>query len=707
MPERSVSQLDGSKQGLKVVTFEKTPVMSTYLLAWAVGDFEYVEAMTKREHKGRRVSVRVYTTRGMARYTHFALQDACDALDFFAETFGVDYPLPKCDHVVVHEFISGAMENWGMITYKPTKILFDPTTSDNRLMSKASYVIAHELAHQWFGNLVTMSGWNELWLNEGFATWAGYLAVDHMHPEWSIWGQFVDEAMEEAFAVDSLRCSHAIESPVNDEINAQQMFDSISYFKGSAVIRMLVNHLGRDVFLAGISSYLKCRSYGNATSDHLWQALSAVSDIDVKELMKGWIYQAGYPIVKISTASNQLQLRQRPFPRNLQGIDKSIWEVPLGMATSSPEDSRSTINSESCMLKRRTPLPKLNRDHTGFYRCEYPRDHLLSLTGSFANLSALDKVGIISDTRALVLAGQRPASELLDLLLSFKHETDCFIWSQIQKSVSILHSAVTDDKLICKALKSYISQLINPTRRFTNLTGDTDSYIKGELRKTLVQLAVKSGDQNVLDEVHLRFCRWKEGDTKAIDRNHLSSILNVAVSQGDELEYKAVKAEYLKNRTIDGREICIAAMGKTGVPAMARDFLDMTFSSDAHVELQNIHFVGNALSNGPCGMELWKYVRSNWDNVYKRLSANNTALEWFIENSLCGIDDAEVGRDVVQFLEGKKIPELDRPMQIVRDSIEQNVARKGQLRLEVTQWLSENMLPYSEDEGGESLTHRL
>jgi len=171
--------------------------------------------MTKREHQGKRVPVRIYTTKGMTSYTQFALQEACDALDFFADTFGLDYPLPKCDHVVVHEFISGAMENWGMITYKPTKILFDPTTSDNRLMSKASYVIAHELAHQWFGNLVTMSGWNELWLNEGFATWAGYLAVDHLHPgkrrqpklpisppphtvltiahqtEWNIWGQFV------------------------------------------------------------------------------------------------------------------------------------------------------------------------------------------------------------------------------------------------------------------------------------------------------------------------------------------------------------------------------------------------------------------------------------------------------------------------------------------------------------------------------------
>lgn len=152
------------------------------LLCWALGDLEYVEAFTKRQHAGRKIPVRIYTTKGLTQYAKFALEDACNTLDFFGESFGVDYPLPKSDHLVVHEFISGGMENWGLITYKPTKILFDPSTSDNRLMSKVSYVVAHELAHQWFGNLVTMSGWNELWLNEGFATWAGYLAVDHLHP---------------------------------------------------------------------------------------------------------------------------------------------------------------------------------------------------------------------------------------------------------------------------------------------------------------------------------------------------------------------------------------------------------------------------------------------------------------------------------------------------------------------------------------------
>ncbi len=147
-----------------------------------MGDFEYIEALTERTYSGKKIPVRIYTTKGLTQYAQFALRDACDALDFFSERFGVDYPLPKCDHLVVHEFISGAMENWGLITYKATKILFDPLTSDNRLMSKASYVIAHELAHQWFGNLVTMSGWTELWLNEGFATWAGFFAVDHLHP---------------------------------------------------------------------------------------------------------------------------------------------------------------------------------------------------------------------------------------------------------------------------------------------------------------------------------------------------------------------------------------------------------------------------------------------------------------------------------------------------------------------------------------------
>lgn len=189
MPEKATTK--GSKAGLKKVSFEKTPVMSTYLAAWAVGDFTYVEGHTERKYQGKNLPVRVYTTRGLEEQGRFALWHAHKIIDYFSDIFGIEYPLPKSDLLAVHEFAMGAMENWGLVTYRTTAVLFDETSSDARYKNRVAYVVAHELAHQWFGNLVTMDWWNELWLNEGFATWVGWLATDHLHPDWKVWSQFV------------------------------------------------------------------------------------------------------------------------------------------------------------------------------------------------------------------------------------------------------------------------------------------------------------------------------------------------------------------------------------------------------------------------------------------------------------------------------------------------------------------------------------
>ncbi|TKA66044.1 hypothetical protein B0A55_09641, partial [Friedmanniomyces simplex] len=262
MPEKEVKK--SKKEGHKIVSFEHAPPMSTYLLAWAFGDFEYIEDFTRRKYNGKTLPVRVYTTRGLKDQGKLALQSAHQVVDYFSEVFRIDYPLPKVDLLAVHEFSHGAMENWGLITYRTTAVLFDEAVSDQKYRNRVVYVVAHELAHQWFGNLVTMDWWNELWLNEGFATWVGWYAVDHLHPDWNVWGQFVTEGMQMAFQLDSLRTSHPIEVPVRNALEVGQIFDHISYLKGSSVIRMLAAHLGVETFLKGVGDYLQAHTYGNA-----------------------------------------------------------------------------------------------------------------------------------------------------------------------------------------------------------------------------------------------------------------------------------------------------------------------------------------------------------------------------------------------------------------------------------------------------------
>ena len=298
MPEKEVKQ---GKPGLKTVVFERTPVMSTYLLAWAFGDFEYVEGFTGRKYQGKPLPCRVYATRGLKEQGRFALENCHQVVDYFSEIFKIDYPLPKMDLLAVHEFSHGAMENWGLVTYRTTAVLFDEKQSDAKYKNRVAYVVAHELAHQWFGNLVTMDWWSELWLNEGFATWVGWLAVDHLYPDHEVWSQFVTEAVQTAQNLDSLRASHPIEVPVRDALEVEQIFDAISYLKGSSVIRMLSGHLGVETFLEGVSAYLKKHAYGgltrlftssianvhtgNATTNDLWAALSQASGKDVHVFM--------------------------------------------------------------------------------------------------------------------------------------------------------------------------------------------------------------------------------------------------------------------------------------------------------------------------------------------------------------------------------------------------------------------------------------
>lgn len=212
MPEKSTSK--GGKAGLKKVSFEKSPVMSTYLYAWAVGDFTYVEAHTERKYNGKNMPVRVYTTRGLEQEGNFALEHAHKTIDYFSDIFGIEYPLPKSDLLAVHEFAMGAMENWGLVTYRTTAVLFNEEKSDARYKQRVAYVVAHELAHQWFGNLVTMDWWSELWLNEGFATWVGWLAVDHLHPEWKVWSTFVVRKMTRGKCSKTMLTGHRLKDTV-------------------------------------------------------------------------------------------------------------------------------------------------------------------------------------------------------------------------------------------------------------------------------------------------------------------------------------------------------------------------------------------------------------------------------------------------------------------------------------------------------------
>ncbi|PYI30864.1 hypothetical protein BP00DRAFT_345294 [Aspergillus indologenus CBS 114.80] len=697
----------GRKPGLKVVSFERTPVMSTYLLAWAVGDFEYVEAMTERKYQGKSIPVRVYTTRGLKEQARFALECAHRTVDYFSEIFEIEYPLPKADLLAVHEFAMGAMENWGLVTYRTTAVLFEEGKSDTRYKNRIAYVVAHELAHQWFGNLVTMDWWNELWLNEGFATWVGWLAVDHFYPEWNIWSQFVAEGVQQAFQLDSLRASHPIEVPVRNALEVDQIFDHISYLKGSSVIRMLSDHLGRQTFLRGVAAYLKAHAYGklanatslrisgNATTNDLWSALSKASNQDVTSFMDPWIRKIGFPVITITEEPGRINIRQNRFLSTGDAKpeeDETTWWIPLGIQSarevSDTNKGALVSKSDSVPGVGQESFYKMNKNLSGFYRTNYPAARLAKLGQALDLLSTEDKIGLIGDAAALAVSGNGTTTALLSLLSGFKEEKNYLIWSQISTSIGNLRSVFAQNNSVSSGLKKFTLELVSLAAEEVGWEfKPEDDYLTVQLRKLLIGMACHAGHKDMISEATRRFQLWNTAkDKNAVHTNLRSVIFGVIVSEGGNQEYASVKEEYLRTDSVDGKEICLGALGRTKNPDLVRDYLDFVFSDK--VAIQDIHNGALSLaSNSSTRHLLWEYMKTHWDMVESRLSTNNVVFERFVRMGLSKFADHTIETDISAFFQDKDTSAYDRALVIVADSIRTNVHYKDRDEGLVLEWL--------------------
>uniref|UniRef100_A0A4W6DVB5 Puromycin-sensitive aminopeptidase n=1 Tax=Lates calcarifer TaxID=8187 RepID=A0A4W6DVB5_LATCA len=329
-------------ENLVEVKFATTPIMSTYLVAFVIGEYDYVESQSSDG-----VTVRVYTPVGKAEQGKFALEVATKTLPFYKDYFSVPYPLPKIDLIAIADFAAGAMENWGLVTYRETALLIDPKNSCSSSRQWVALVVGHELAHQWFGNLVTMEWWTHLWLNEGFASWIEYLCVDHCFPEYDIWTQFVSADYTRALDLDALDSSHPIEVNVGHPSEVDEIFDAISYSKGASVIRMLHNYIGDEDFRKGMNAYLLKFQHKNASTEDLWDCLEQASGKPIAAVMGSWTKQMGFPIIVVDqeqvSDDRILKLSQKKFcasgPHN--GEDCPSWMVPISICTS--EDPKCTM----------------------------------------------------------------------------------------------------------------------------------------------------------------------------------------------------------------------------------------------------------------------------------------------------------------------------------------------------------------------------
>ena len=480
-------------------TFEKTPRMSSYLLAFVIGKLHKKSARTKSG-----VEVNVWATPAQNENTlDFALDIATRSIDFYDEYFGVKYPLPKSDHVALPDFSSGAMENWGLITYRESCLLADPELTPESSRRFIATVIAHELSHQWFGNLVTMQWWNDLWLNESFANMMEYVAIDTLQPNWHMWEDFATNEVTAALRRDSLDGVQSVQADVNHPDEISTLFDpAIVYAKGGRLLVMVRKLIGEEAFRAGLKSYFEKFAYKNTVGNDLWQELESASSQPIVNLMNAWISQPGLPVVSVSSSHDAATLSQERFFIGEHQPSDALWPIPL--FANQPLDVK-ILDQKETTVSIEKPL-QLNCGLSAHFVTKYDESTREYLLKNITKLPTLDKICILQDATILARAGFENSASLLPLALSLKTETNEKVFGMAAGALTELRKFVDDNDAARDSLKRISGEFARAT--FEELGWDEkdgESDDDRERRTTALSLMMYSEDKEVLNEAKTRF----------------------------------------------------------------------------------------------------------------------------------------------------------------------------------------------------------
>lgn len=472
--------------GKLVTHFETTPRMSSYLVAWVVGELQKKTATTKGG-----VEVSIWSTKAHdPSNLDFALDIATRSIDFFDEYFGVPYPLPKSDHVALPDFSAGAMENWGLITYREVALLVDPKTTTLSVKQGAATVITHELSHQWFGNLVTMEWWNDLWLNESFANMMEYVAVDAIEPDWNIWLDQATGEVVSALRRDSLDGVQSIQIDVNHPDEISTIFDpSIVYAKGGRLLRMLQAYIGDDAMRAGLKEYFETHKYTNTGADDLWQSLGNTSGKDIGSFMNAWMTQPGFPVVTATRQDDTITLSQKQFFIGPHEDANRSWPVPLHGASSQIPES---LQDRETTFKYTDTTPfRLNKEGTAHFITRYEDGLLDKIIAVLDTLSTIDRLNLLHEQTLLAQSGIISTAELLPLLKAYASETNESVWSIMSLAINELKRFVETDDEAEKKLKAFVKDLSNSQyQRLGWAEKDGEDENDTKLRSLIISLSI-------------------------------------------------------------------------------------------------------------------------------------------------------------------------------------------------------------------------
>jgi puromycin-sensitive aminopeptidase len=653
------------------IRFAPTMPMSTYLVAFIVGPLVATDPV---DVDG--VPLRIVHPPGKAHLAPYALEVGAHALRFFTDYFGIPYPADKLDLVAIPDFAFGAMENLGCVTFRESVLLVDPDQAARVELERVADVVCHEIAHMWFGDLVTMKWWNGIWLNEAFATFMEVLAVDAFRPEWQRWVSFGVER-EAAMAVDGLHSTRPVEFHVGRPEEAQGMFDVLTYQKGGSVLRMLERYLGAETFRDGIRDYLTTHSHSNTETADLWEALERSSGQPVREIMDTWIYQGGYPLVRLAEDGS---LSQEPFSYRGEpgGAIGSSWQIPALIRSTSGGDGDPVPvlvpgdGAPAAALRATDPL--VNAGGSGFYRVAYPTTVVERLSAILPELEALERYNLVSDSWAAALAGQAPVSNVFRLAgaLSRSGERDPSVWSVVIGALGLLDRVVADaDRPV---LQEAVRSLLGPIADHVGWDPrDDDGERTPSLRSSVLRtLGTIGADQEIRDEAARRFAAASPGGAggAALHPDTESAVLEIVATTGGTSEFEVYLERYRKPTNPQEENRYLYALSAFDQPELAQRTYDLATSE---VRTQNAPFVLQLLvTNRLTGPATWERITTDWDSLVDRFPANILPRMLDGVRTLCRTP--EQAEAVAAFVTSHPLPAGGKTVEQILERLDVNVA---------------------------------
>ena len=674
------SDTPGPAEGKHTLKFFTTPKMSTYLVAFLVGDFQCTTGASDG------VAIRSCATPDKVALTPYALDVAEHVLHYYNNYFGIPYPLKKLDLIALPDFEAGAMENFGAITYRETDMLIDPKVASVDAQKEVALVVAHEMAHQWFGDLVTMQWWDNIWLNEGFATWMENKPVAHMHPEWNI-DQVVVSGVDDSLNLDAQPTTRAIRAHADTREEIEQMFDGISYGKAGAVLAMIENYLGEETFRQGVHNYLAAHEYANATAEDFWGAQTATSHKPVDKIMESLVAQSGEPILtfelpaggKVAVAQKRFFLSPSIVPNPAQK-----WTLPVCFKTVSGQDCQVLTPAET-ELKAPAGSGFANAGGLGYYRSAYPASVYAALVAQVeTSLTPGERISLIGDEWAQVRANKAPVGDYLNLASAVKADSDAEVVDEAISSVNTAYRQIAASAEERAGLSAWIRSTYAPVYAKLGPPAESDSANTRELRAELFGLLGHSGqDPAVLAQAREIAARYL-ADPGSVEATLGQIALAVAARHGDAALFDQLQKVYETSTNPEFQEGALRLLTQFEDPALVQRSLDYALSGKVRNQDSIIQFA-IALRSDKNRDQVWKYIQDNWEKVQTQLTPE---MGGYLVRSTGNFCSTDARSSVEIFFAAHKVPSADQAFKHALENIDGCIELRKLQEPKLKQWLA-------------------